>query len=100
LAVRRRINPQILLSYHRLDGVTVSTREEAKVVAFQLKVVIFSSALIIVVSGGILGFWAYMELTHRGDQQRLVDCIRRETLADGQKPAMQVVEASIMDCQD
>ncbi|WNG89226.1 hypothetical protein C6A87_008660 [Mycobacterium sp. ITM-2016-00317] len=62
--------------------------------------VFFVSALLVVVSGGILGFWAYMELAHRDDQQRLVDCIRAETVGDGQQPAMQVVEASIMQCQD
>ena len=41
--------PQFLLSYHASPGATVSTREENETVNYQLKMVIFAAALMVVV---------------------------------------------------
>ena len=92
-------NAQFLLSYRVLLGATVSTREEAETVTYQLKMVMFASALVVVVSGAILGSWLYLEFEHSNDRQELVDCIRTKTVAEAREPAMQVIEAGILECQ-
>ncbi|ORV87357.1 hypothetical protein AWC12_17145 [Mycolicibacterium iranicum] len=92
-------NAQFLLSNSILPGATVSTREEGETVTYQLKMAIFAMALVVVVSGAILGSWLYLEFEHSNDRQELVDCIRTETVAEAREPAMQVIEASILECQ-
>ncbi|MBB2990594.1 hypothetical protein FHR72_002062 [Mycolicibacterium iranicum] len=67
---------------------------------YQIKVLSYVSALFVVVAGGLLGAWAYMELEHRHEQERLLDCIRSESVDEGDEPAMRVVETSILQCQD
>lgn len=69
---------QFLLSYRALPGATVSTREEDETVSYQFKMVIFALALVVVVSGAILGSWVYLEFEHLKEQRQ--------------------VEASITDC--
>lgn len=66
---------------------------------YQLKMVMFASALVVVVSGAVLGSWLYLEFEHSKDRQELVDCIRTKTVAESREPAMQVIEAGILECQ-
>lgn len=65
---------------------------------YQVKVYGFVAVAVAIMAAGILLTWAYMEVEHQEERNRLMDCIRHQTLTDGVLPAQMVIDANIQYC--
>lgn len=65
---------------------------------YQLKVYLFVAVAVTIMAAGVLLAWAYMEVQHQVERNRLMECIRTQTLTDGVLPAQMVIDANIQYC--
>lgn len=61
--------------------------------SYRMKVYGLAALMFTIVAAGVLLVWAYMEIQHQVERERLTECIRTDSLADGQSPADQVIDS-------
>ncbi|MFB1296535.1 hypothetical protein ACAG24_013530 [Mycobacterium sp. pW049] len=67
--------------------------------SYQLKITLYATTMFIVVAGGVLLTWAYLEVQHADEKRQLIECIRAESHDNGKLPLAQVVDGSIQRCE-
>jgi hypothetical protein len=66
--------------------------------SYPTKVYGLVAAAVTIMAAAVLLAWAYMEVQFQVEHERLIECIRSETMTDGALPAHTVIDANIQRC--